>query len=31
MLKPDYIDIDNDGNTTEPMKKAAKEKENQLF
>ena len=27
MLKPDYIDIDNDGNTTEPMKKAAKEKE----
>ena len=27
MLKPDYIDIDKDGNTTEPMKKAAKEKE----
>ena len=27
MLKPDYIDIDNDGNKTEPMKKAAKEKE----
>ena len=27
MLKPDYIDIDNDGNTTEPMKKAVKEKE----
>ena len=26
MLKPDYIDIDKDGNTTEPMKKAAKEK-----
>ena len=20
MLKPDYIDIDNDGNTTEPMR-----------
>jgi hypothetical protein len=27
MLKPDYIDIDKDGNTTEPMKKAAKEKQ----
>ena len=27
MLKPDYIDIDNDGNKTEPMKKAVKEKE----
>ena len=27
LQKPDYIDIDNDGNTTEPMKKAAKEKE----
>jgi len=27
MLKPDYIDIDNDGNKTEPMKKAAKERE----
>mgnify|MGYP001229879557 CR=1 FL=1 len=23
-LKPDYIDIDKDGNTTEPMKEAAK-------
>lgn len=23
--KPDYIDLDNDGNTTEPMKKAAKD------
>ena len=27
MLKPDYIDIDGDGNKTEPMKKAAKDKE----
>ena len=27
MLKPDYIDIDKDGNTTEPMKKAAKERD----
>jgi len=27
LQKPDYIDIDKDGNTTEPMKKAAKEKE----
>ena len=27
MLKPDYIDIDNDGNKTEPMKKAVKERE----
>ncbi|OUU31578.1 MAG: hypothetical protein CBB97_00080 [Candidatus Endolissoclinum sp. TMED37] len=25
--KPDYIDIDKDGNKTEPMKKAAKDKE----
>ena len=24
--KPDYIDIDGDGNTTEPMKTAAKQK-----
>jgi len=24
--KPDYIDLDGDGNTSEPMKKAAKEK-----
>jgi tellurite resistance protein len=24
--KPDYIDIDKDGDKTEPMKKAAKEK-----
>ena len=24
-LKPDYIDIDKDGNTTEPMKDAAKD------
>lgn len=23
-MKPDYIDIDNDGNKTEPMKEAAK-------
>ncbi len=27
MLKPDYIDIDKDGNTTESMKKAAKERD----
>jgi len=27
LQKPDYIDIDNDGNTTEPMKKAAKERD----
>ena len=27
MLKPDYIDIDNDGNKTESMKKAAKERD----
>ena len=27
MLKPDYIDIDNDGNKTEPMKKAAKDRD----
>jgi len=27
MLKPDYIDIDGDGNKTEPMKKAAKERD----
>ena len=26
--KPDYIDLDKDGNKTEPMKKAAKDKEN---
>ena len=26
--KPDYIDIDNDGNTTESMKQAAKQKKN---
>ena len=26
--KPDYIDIDNDGNRTEPMKQAAKQKKN---
>ena len=26
LQKPDYIDIDKDGNTTEPMKKAVKEK-----
>ena len=25
--KPDYIDLDKDGNKTEPMKKAAKDKE----
>jgi len=25
--KPDYIDIDNDGDTEEPMKKAVKDKE----
>ena len=25
--KPDYIDIDGDGNTDEPMKKAAKAQE----
>ena len=25
--KPDYIDIEKDGNKTEPMKKAAKDKE----
>ena len=31
MLKPDYIDIDNDGNKTEPMKKAAKEKREPAF
>lgn len=24
--KPDYIDIDGDGNTTEPMKTAAKQR-----
>jgi len=24
--KPDYIDLDGDGDTNEPMKKAAKEK-----
>ena len=24
--KPDYIDLDGDGDTSEPMKKAAKEK-----
>ena len=24
--KPDYIDLDNDGNTTESMKQAAKQK-----
>ena len=26
-VKPDYIDLDKDGDKTEPMKKAAKEKE----
>jgi hypothetical protein len=25
--KPDYIDLDKDGNKTEPMKKAAQDKE----
>ena len=28
MLKPDYIDIDGDGNKTEPMKTAAKQRDN---
>lgn len=28
MGKPDYIDIDGDGNKTEPMKQAAKDKKN---
>ena len=27
-MKPDYIDIDNDGNKTEPMKTAAAQKKN---
>ena len=27
MLKPDYIDIDGDGNKTEPMKTAAKQRD----
>jgi len=27
MLKPDYIDIDKDGNKTEPMKKAVKDRD----
>jgi len=26
MLKPDYLDLDKDGNTTEPMKKASEER-----
>ena len=29
--KPDYIDIDGDGDKEEPMKDAAKEKEAQNF
>jgi len=27
MLKPDYLDLDKDGNKTEPMKKAVKDRE----
>jgi hypothetical protein len=27
MLKPDYLDLDKDGNKTEPMKKAAEDRE----
>ena len=30
-VKPDYIDIDGDGNKKEPMKDAAKEQEAQNF
>jgi hypothetical protein len=27
MLKPDYLDLDKDGNKTEPMKEAVKDRE----
>ena len=30
MLKPDYIDLDGDGNKTEPMKEAAKDAKERL-
>ncbi len=31
MLKPDFLDLDKDGNTKEPMKEAAKDREPMMY
>ena len=31
MLKPDYLDLDKDGNKTEPMKEAVKDRESKYM